>query len=875
MRVDYFTICSSNYLAYALTLYNSLRQAAPEAAENFTVFLADELNEARRKGLPFPVVEAREIGIPTFWDMAFRYSVIEFNTAIKPSCFKYLFRRGDVDAAMYLDPDLFVNAPLTEAIQALEDGKDVVLTPHTLTPLEDGFDPDDLRILRTGTYNLGFLALRNSTPAGALLDWWERKLSDQCIIDLDAGIFVDQKFMDLAPSFCEHTFVLHHPGYNAAYWNLAGRTVTREGEAWLVNGRPLVFFHFSGVRPGSPKVFSAHQNRFGPDDLGDLKPLFLYYLEQIAANDHDTWRSLPYAYGRLTDGTVVPDIVRKCYGRYCQPSTRGREDLFAPASDWLFEPAPEAARAGAPGLSRLLYTVWNERSDVRAQFPLAMPQGREGFLRWFFSSAPSEYNLPDDLVNVLRNKYNAELGNGASAGASLRQRLARAVLSQAGTLRALYRRLPEPMRMKARQALVRSASRTRDGASSSIGLYKDRNHDIHLTPGMDVYGYFRTVSGVGEGGRRMLDVLRSMAMPVAVENLASFDRSADILPTPPEPSPKTSAHSVALFHVNADQIEHVFAEIELEQLKGRYRIGYWAWELPVFPEPWLRMANYLNEIWVPSTFIADALCNKVDIPVHVVPHPALRLETPAARRSEFALPEDVPLILCSADVNSFSARKNPQGAYEAFCKAFDGKPGDKSPRLVVKLHGINNEAGERQKLVELLAADPRVILIDMPLSAERYAGLQSCCDAYISLHRAEGFGLNIAEMMALGKPVIATHFGGCVDFMKPSNAFCIPYARVPVPENAYPFAAGQEWAEPDLDEAAKALRSVVSAPAAARKRGAAAANAVNAQLSMQAVAETVRQNLMRVDARILGGAPAAGASGPGRANPPRTVAVAN
>ena len=193
-------------MAYALTLGRSLRKADPNA--EFVIFLADERPDpTATPDIEFELVPASELPLPYFSDMAVRYSIMEFNTAIKPACFKYLLgERGHV-GAVYLDPDIYVLRPLDHVETALREGANLVLTPHALSPLDDGEDPDDLRILRTGAYNLGFAAFSRSKHSLAFLDWWDARLAKDCRVALDDGLFVDQKWMDLAPSYVSQHFL--------------------------------------------------------------------------------------------------------------------------------------------------------------------------------------------------------------------------------------------------------------------------------------------------------------------------------------------------------------------------------------------------------------------------------------------------------------------------------------------------------------------------------------------------------------------------------------------------------------------------------------------------------------------------------------------
>lgn len=250
-RTAFFTICARNYLAYARTLGESLRAAYGDV--RIYVFQADQRDDAVVAELPeLTIVPIDEVEIPTLRDMAFRYNIMEFCTAIKPFCFDHLFDRCGYDQAIYLDPDIYVLRTLNHVTEALEKGTDCVLTPHITAPLDDDKHPDDYDIMRAGIYNLGFIAFSNRPPARRFIAWSRQKLAENCMIDIPKGIFVDQRFCDFVPAFIDQVLVLRHAGYNVAYWNLLHRPVARDESGYQVSGVPLCFAHFSGIDINKP-----------------------------------------------------------------------------------------------------------------------------------------------------------------------------------------------------------------------------------------------------------------------------------------------------------------------------------------------------------------------------------------------------------------------------------------------------------------------------------------------------------------------------------------------------------------------------------------------------------------------------------------------
>ena len=141
-----------------------------------------------------------------------------------------------------------------------------------------------------------------------------------------------------------------------------------------------------------------------------------------------------------------------------------------------------------------------------------------------------------------------------------------------------------------------------------------------------------------------------------------------------------------------------------------------------------------------------------------------------------------------------------------------------------------------------------VLRVPLPLSALPDSGLQRCCDAYVSLHRAEGFGLGLAECMALGKPVIATGWSGNLEFMDSESALLVEFRRIPVREGDYPHPDGAEWAEADVGAAATAMRKLADDPVAASRLGARARTAVLARLSPENAARIILNRVREIKA---------------------------
>src|SRR5581483_5930510 len=315
----------------------------------------------------------------------------------KPYFLRFLHQRHGAPAVLYLDPDILVTAPLDE-LWALLGEHDAVLTPHITAPIEDDATPGERDFLLSGMYNLGFLGIAFNDRTLPLLDWWSRRLHRQCLHAVERGLFVDQRWMDFAPSFSSRTCVLRDPGYNVAYWNLAQRRLARDATgAWTAEGRPLRFFHFSGIVPGRPEVMSRYQNRYSYGERRDAQPLFADYEARLLAAGHATLSRLPYGFGSFDDGTAIPPAARRLL-QQVDPEARRWEHPFdsrAPDSYRAWLAAPDDDHEDVV-LSRLAVAAWDARPDLRLVFPSLRGGSRRAFAYWLVGSneLPAEWTAP-------------------------------------------------------------------------------------------------------------------------------------------------------------------------------------------------------------------------------------------------------------------------------------------------------------------------------------------------------------------------------------------------------------------------------------------------------------------------------------------------
>ena len=253
------SIATSSHLHQAQLCLDSLRRHHPEASLTLLLILQGEKPPEPAPGIRYLPIEDC-VPAAQLASMTSRYNVAELCFAAKPYLIRHLL--AGARQVHYLDGDCFAYAALRPLAEAL-DGGDVLLTPHSLTPIpDDGLRPRPLTILRAGAFNAGYIGVRDSEQGRRFLDWLAAMTFAYGHNDPKAGMCGDQKWLDLAPALFEGAVICRYPGANVGYWNLHERPLELDEEGRLLaGGRPLLFFHFSGYEPGQPRQLSRYQDR--------------------------------------------------------------------------------------------------------------------------------------------------------------------------------------------------------------------------------------------------------------------------------------------------------------------------------------------------------------------------------------------------------------------------------------------------------------------------------------------------------------------------------------------------------------------------------------------------------------------------------------
>ena len=841
------TIIASNYFPQAEVFARSYRHFHPEH-KIYVLFIDDNAKNSRY----FQSINLKELkNVSDLKSMLFKYDVTEFSTAIKPYFLDHLIDKDNPLKLIFFDPDIVIFRPIKLILNKLDE-HDAVLVPHITEPYSDTNLPNESDFLRVGLYNLGFVAFRVNSDTKKFIRWWSNKLKDQCFSAPEKHQFTDQKWMDFAPSYL-NTYIIRDSGYDVAYWNL---------HQYIGNISPsdIVFFHFSGFVP-EKKLVSKYQNRFEYKDLKEYTKLFDSYKKKIEGYPKLANR---YPYSFFENGTEINRTIRRIYAHALEHylvnpakdpfvTTKNSfyhtllisEDQFPRLKifTWLYEIYPEIQRYFQGGLvgtesQQRAYIQWCiDHSSAEYQIPDTFIQRQREILdtslEFVNTNRPKKVHIPEKLKPLvtlfagikelddnafLHHVYRVALYRPPEPE-GLRKNLTDLTTGKANRLMILYRTLSsQEYRAKHDFSSFIEMSRYCIGAlavflqtfsrphhNSKITSKKNSDKKTNKQPGVNLIGYLDTESGVGESARGMVRAIDTLDIQVNLNNLEQQwlrrNHSSYSLRFT-----KNTNYPVNLACVNADQTPTLTNTLLSGNFENKYNIGYWYWESTIFPEKYHHAFSGFNEIWVATDFVYQSLIPYSHIPVVKIPPSFIPPKTGSTKiqslKKELGFGKGDFVFLTVFDQASFIERKNPFAVINAFRQAF---PKSKRVKLIVKgtknTSNIIKNSANKSDLTN-------VLIIDEYYSREKLNTLFALCDSYIQLHRCEGLGIPLIESMLLGKPTIATNYGGNIDFMTKENSFLVKSSIYKLEKDIGPYPKGTEWAEPDVKTAAEILKKV-------------------------------------------------------------------
>jgi glycosyltransferase involved in cell wall biosynthesis len=638
-----------------------------------------------------------------------------------------------------------------------------------------------------GAFECGLLA---AGDVAALRQWASATVADACRAGSAFDPLGDRQIASLLAS-AERSRLLTEPGLCAGWWTLAaGRSL--DGDPLAIDGEPLGALNLAGFDPRRPFWLSE-------EDVGGLaqvssSPVLATLLDDCARRLLAAgWRPAnerPWRFAELSGGIPVDDDVRDLWAAAHDARTDLRSPFERRGREQLLDWLDDEASVGG-GVTRYLQRVRDRRPDLSVAFPDLGAADGPRLARWMEDHGVAE----DPLLAVL-----------------VERRLA--ILPPNG---------PLP---------------TAAGSASDV------------PPAARVVGYLSDGLGLGEAARAYVGALAAAGVDVETVSVAvpledSFGAARPLRRQTVDwqaPARLTDAPSaVEIVCANPPEL----ARLELApRPAGARRVGVWAWELATLPDGWVDGYEAVDEVWVYSEYVASAFAD-APVPVTVMPIAVDvdRLGAAAAARPEGSGEPFGFLFAC--DLLSTVERKNPLGLIAAFAAAF--APGE-GPRLTIKTSNGANRVEELEQLRVAALGRQDIEIVDAFLTMPERDALIAGCDCYVSLHRAEGFGLTLAEAMAAGRPTIATGFSGNLDFMTSETAYLVDSRPVEVEAGSAIYPAGATWHEPDLDAATAALRAVYDDQPAARERGERGREHVRERLAPEAVGAKARERLAQLGA---------------------------
>jgi glycosyltransferase involved in cell wall biosynthesis len=823
------SIASMSTLPRARVLAASLRRYAPQIALTVMLIAREHsvASVAREETSLRIASVAQELNVDVEALLA-RHSEEDLAVLLAPHALLQRLER-EAEPVAHFPSGAWLLAGL-EPIEALLKERGIVLVPRLAGELpDDGLEPSHEQLERAGRVDDTVIAVDASARAKSFLRWWGAhvQLTLGSLDAMKVGARPEDRpwlarFLELAPARFS-TAVLDDPGSNLGAWNLHEHVLAAEGADGAgvsVDGvGPLRFLNLPGFDPDRPFRLAAGASRARVSRSPVLRALCERYaseLREAGWNDsehrHEVGR-------RLFGGLVYGDALRAIYARAL---ALGEDfgDLFSePGTNaflsWLEQPAP---RGAAHGINRyVLYRVSRERADVLRTYPNLDGDDAAGFVTWCWEFGRHELGIPDRFMPPLNDR-------GARARIAVVPAQQSQVREADDDRRAIVKAQATP---SAEATPSVSGAPREDSAKLAVRLTGYMGHTLGL--GAAARGYVEALDTVGVPVSTVSVPLHHLELPVALEDAYGRHGFDDLV--------HDGRHGFEIVAVNADELPDFVARLGEDYFEGP-RIGIWGWETNTIPPRWQRAFELVQEIWVYSQFMAENIGSQAPVPVLALPPPVQRPPEPAP-----PLRLDVPdgfLFLFVFDYLSTVQRKNPVGLIEAFKRAF--APGE-GPQLLIKTINAPLRPLSEEELLWAAHGRDDIHVVDRSMSRSELNGVMAGCDCYVSLHRAEGFGLTLAEAMAIGKPTIATAYSGNVDFMNDANSYLVDYAIGRVGPECEIYPPEGEWAEPSIEHAAELMRRVHREREEASRKGERAQADIAELLSPEATGRRMRRRL--------------------------------
>jgi glycosyltransferase involved in cell wall biosynthesis len=819
MRV--VTLTSLSALPRARALARSLSAHQPDWSHELLLLASEDVaaSVAAAEGIPALRSVCRELDLDLEALLAL-HDEQDLTTLLLPSLLaRYAERHSE--PVLHLPSSVWVLGQLDPIESALA-ARGVLLVPRLTADVpEDGLQPSREQMQRIGRMEETMMAIDNTPRSSAFLEWWRAHV-ERTLGSLDARSSGERpedrpwlaRLLELAPARFA-TAVLDIPGCNLNMWNLDRHSLQVGLEGELVDGGwPLRFLNMPGFDPDHPYRLSPGASRARVSRSPVLHELCERYAEELRA---DGWRDADHHadVGRRLDGLVYDEHLRAAFASAlalgaCPPDLFS-EDATRAFLAWLQGPAP---RGSAYGINRYVFhRVARERPDVVRKYPDLDGGDGPGYLAWCWAFGRHELGIPERFMPP-------PPGDGPAQAAPVAE--------------------SQPTGARPVVGATSVGSTVSDGPAGQPSVASEDELAVRLT------GYLGHTLGLGAAARGYAQALGAASVPVMTVSVPLHHLALPVVLSEEygrhgfEDLVHEGRHGFEIVAVNADELPDLVERLGEDYFEGP-RIGIWGWETNTIPPRWDRAFALVEEIWVYSRFMAENIGAAAQVPVLALPPPVAR-PPQAVAPLRLGVPGGF-LFLFVFDYLSTVQRKNPVGLIEAFKRAF--APGE-GPQLLIKTINAPLRPLAEEELLWAAHGREDIHVVDRSLTDEELNGLMAACDCYVSLHRAEGFGLTLAEAMAIGKPAIATGYSGNVDFMNSENSYLVDYTIARVGPECEIYPPEGEWAEPSVEHAAELMRRVLDNPGEAQRQGARAAQDIARWLSPAATGAAMRDRLQQL-----------------------------
>lgn len=817
MRANIF--CTITYivdLPNALALMKSIRLF--HANELIIVFVSDAERVRIEKAFNFGSMNfgnimvfgiddlARELDYSEIYGMALRYSREELARASKPAFFKMIAALFSDAAVLYVDTSCSILHDVSCLFEKIVHSS-LLLFPYLISPTRDSRYIKQIEYSEITPSIVGVNLMHEEI--GSILSWWQSITRYRLGDDRLAPRFAESRTIAFIASFCRNSILDKEENDYCAYWNIHEKLISSRANITMANHSELLIFDFSSIEYGQEvsRTFGFDQIEIG--SVLVLAKLFEERNCQIS-NFSRLVHLDPNEHFISPDGRIcVPSAVKKWY----------RKNVDRGDRDYAINPFAD---------ERILRRISEESKShgfigARIESMLLMSRVR--------------------ALNLVRALKRAIVSIADARGFSNKVNiLMEQLLKYISTF--ILRLLSLSIKLLGRSigyldhkthALLMSLSRHPKEIKFSI----NRIVDDSRSDDMNVFGFFSAAIGIGEACRGVYRAAKRLNMNINAIDLSNSKARLDEYDGI-KLDRSIAPAKISWINLNADQTQEFFASAYGSFIgKSQHRIGTIYWELSAFPDAWRSIQHYYDEMWVATSFIADALAKCMNLPIHIIPPSVHISDEIKFKRSYFRLPEDRKIILMAFDGRSYVSRKNPKGVIKAL-RVLRQNRDALDYMLLIKAHGLDPL---QVKDIECELEEIPHKIMNETLTRAEHLSLLAVCDCLVSLHRSEGLGLNLAEAMMLGKPVVATAYSGNMDYMSNTNSYLVPYDLIPVRSPGV-YADGY-WADPDIVACAAAIDEILNDPRQAKERGSIAKQDVTRYFDEQRIASLISMNLKK------------------------------